>query len=184
MPDKLTAALNANNQTAQNLGKGPSLGPDQVPENPTPQDVAQAVQKLDRVSYESDTADSYHAIKHPGELPQPPRSPDPVENANAYAMDTIKTGDAVDASRPVAGGSTRVIIQKTYPSPSGGEPQVMEAIVYIDPSGKVALASYGAAKAMPPLGSRPRHDLRPRWHPRAVDGSVRRAPAAHARRRA
>ncbi|HEX8114349.1 MAG TPA: hypothetical protein VF516_41750 [Kofleriaceae bacterium] len=43
-----------------------------------------------------------------------------------------------------------VIIQKTYPSPSGGEPQVMEAIVYVDPSGKVTLASYGAAKAMPP----------------------------------
>jgi hypothetical protein len=50
---------------------------------------------------------------------------------------------------PAAGGSTRVIIQKTYPSATGSEPQVMEAFVYVDSNGKVTLASYGQAKAIP-----------------------------------
>jgi hypothetical protein len=147
-PEKLNAALKADNETAQGLGKGQNLGSGELPENPTPQEVAQGVQKLDRVGYESDTAESYHAVKHQPEMPSPPRSPNQVENANAYAMDTIKTGSVVDATRPPAGGSTRVIIQKTYPSAAGGEPQVMEAIVYVDPNGKVTLASYGRAKAI------------------------------------
>ena len=36
-----------------------------------------------------------------------------------------------------------------YPSATG-KPQVMEAIVYVDPNGKVTLASYGRAKGFSP----------------------------------
>jgi hypothetical protein len=146
-PDQLTNALAADNASAQGLGKGQNL--EGLPENPTPQDIANAVQKLDRVSYESDTAESYHAVKHQGELPAPSKSTDPVENFNMYATDTIKNGSVVDATTLEPGGSTRVIIQKTYTSSSDGTPQTMEAIVYVDANGKVTLASYGNAKAVP-----------------------------------
>jgi len=148
-PEKLSEALAADNATAERLGKGQNLGAGELPENPTPQDIAQAVQKLDRVSYESDTAESYHAVKHQNELPSPSKSTNPVENFDDYAMDTIKHGTIVDTARPQAGSSTRVIIQKTYPSSEpGGEPSVMEAIIYVDPNGTVTLASFGRAKAI------------------------------------
>ena len=53
--------------------------------------VAKDVQKLERVGFESDTAEAYHAVKHQGEVP--PRDDatgDLVSNYDAAAQDTIR----------------------------------------------------------------------------------------------
>jgi hypothetical protein len=48
-------------------------------------------------------------------------------------------------SGPAQGGSTQIIIQKTYRAPPGVT--TMEAIIYVKPDGTVVLATYRAAKA-------------------------------------
>jgi hypothetical protein len=112
-----------------------------LPEKPTPDDIGKAVKGLDRFGFESETAESYHAAKHQAELPEPKLADSPVENYDAYAKDTIKTGEVVKAEQQ-PNGSTLVIVQKTY----GGT--VLEAILYVKPDGQVTLASFGKAKAV------------------------------------
>jgi hypothetical protein len=107
--------------------------------------MGQRVQKLDRIAFESETAESYHSIKHQAELPPlENRTGNGVQDYAAAAKDTIQTGTVVDAKR-MPNGSTRIVIRKAYP----GEdiPQILEAIIYIAPQGRTVLATYGRVKA-------------------------------------
>ncbi|HEY0195160.1 MAG TPA: hypothetical protein VGC42_28795, partial [Kofleriaceae bacterium] len=140
-PDKLAKDLSTDNAASKAQGPGENLDMSKLPEKPTPDDIGKAVKGLDRVGFESETAESYHTVKHQAELPEPKLAESPVENYDAYAKDTIKTGEVVKAERQ-PNGSIQVIIQKTY----GGK--VLEAILYIKPDGKVTLASYGKRKAI------------------------------------
>jgi hypothetical protein len=140
-PDRLTKDLATDNAASKALGPGDNLDMAKLPENPTPDDIARGVKGLDRFAYESETAESYHALKHQGDLPEPKLADNPVDNYDAYAKDTIKTGDVVKAETQ-PNGSTLVIVQKSY----GGK--LLEAIVYVKPDGTVTLASYGQAKAV------------------------------------
>jgi hypothetical protein len=141
-PERLTTALEADIQTVRELGPGQNLEGSRP--NASPKEIAEAVQSLDRVGFESETAEAYHAIKHQDELPSiPGATGEPVRDYAAAARDTIRTGSVVDASP--SGGSTRVVIRKTYGTPPNQS--LMEAIIYVRPNGKVTLASYGTAKA-------------------------------------
>ena len=67
---------------------------------------------------------------------------------SAVSLPPITHGIVVD-SAVVDEGSIRVIIHKVYASASpNGVSQVMEAIIYVNPGGKVTLASFGRAKAI------------------------------------
>jgi hypothetical protein len=138
-PEGLDAALQRDLGTVSS--RGPSEGLEPIPPDASPADVARQVQGLERVGFESPTAEAYHAVKHQSELPaRPGATGDPVADYAAAARDTIRTGDVVDAT--LLGDSTRVIIHKNYAGTN------MEAIIYVKPDGTVTLATYGAPKAI------------------------------------
>jgi hypothetical protein len=143
-PEKLTKALEKDLASVRKLGPGEDLV--DLPPDATPEEIARRVQALDRLRYESETAEAYHAIKHQTELPPPeafPRTGDPVADFAAAAKDTIKTGTA--EATPLEGGKTRIRIVKTYGT--GADATVLEAIIYVDAAGRVTLATFGKAKA-------------------------------------
>jgi hypothetical protein len=140
-PERLAKDLAADNAASKAQGPGENLDMSKLPEKATPDDIGKAVKGLDRFGFESETAESYHAAKHQAELPEPKLAESPVENYDAYAKDTIKTGEVVKAEQQ-PNGSTLVIVQKTY----GGT--VLEAILYVKPDGQVTLASFGKPKAV------------------------------------
>jgi hypothetical protein len=143
-PDKLTSALDASTKSVEALGPGGRL--EDLPANASPEEIAGRVQGLERLGYETPTAEAYHALKHQGELPpMANRTGDPVKDYNAAAMDTVRNGQVVH-SGPAEGGSTRVVIRKEYGVPDG---IVKEAIVYVKPDGTVSLATYGKPKWKP-----------------------------------
>lgn len=139
-PEKLSQALQADLKTVQALGKGQNVG---ETGEASSWDIAKAVQKLERFGFETDTAEAYHAIKHSKEMPSLQEGQGNLVQDHALAAkDTIKTGDVVSAKQ-MLNGSTQIIIHKAYP----GMKRPLEAIIYVEPNGKVTLASYGEAKA-------------------------------------
>jgi hypothetical protein len=143
-PEKLTNALSDDIELIKKLPPGENLH--DLPPDASPDDIAKAVQKLGRITYETDTAEAYHALKHKKELKGvlPEANKNQVHHYATAADDTIRNGAVVKAE-PAEGGSTLVIIQKEYMTPEG--PKILEAIIYVKPDGKVTLASYGEAKA-------------------------------------
>jgi hypothetical protein len=115
---------------------------DPLPTTASPDEVARQVQGLERVAFESPTAEVYHARKHQAEVPDELKQlQDPVLDYASAAHDTIHTGTVVEAVR-VQGDSIQVVIRKDY-----GDPKVtMEAIIYVTPDGTVTLATYGKQK--------------------------------------
>jgi hypothetical protein len=105
-------------------------------------EIARQVQGLERVAFESPTAEVSQARKHQAEVPDELKhSQDPVLDYAPAAHDTIHTGTVVDAVR--VGDSIRVVIRKDY----GDTTKVtMEAIIYVTPDGTVTLETYGTRK--------------------------------------
>jgi hypothetical protein len=140
-PEALDAALQSD---LAKVSSDPPGSLDPLLPNASPDEVACQVQGLERVAFESPTAEAYHAVKHKAELPtELQHTGDPVVDYAPAAHDTIKTGEVVGAVR-VQGDSIRVVIHKDY----GDTAKVtMEAIIYVKPDGTVTLATYGKPKA-------------------------------------
>jgi hypothetical protein len=136
-PEVLEARLAADIETVRSLGPGENI---EVPPGTTPEQIGDAVQGLDRLAFESDTAAAYHAQKHSAEVPpMDGATGDPVVDYMNAARDTIQTG-RVAATKTMPNGNTMVEIRQTY-----GTPPVqteMHAIIYVEPGGKVTLATY------------------------------------------
>ncbi len=139
-PDELTKAYDHHASRVQGDGVGQAI--DKM--STDPEVVARTVQTLDRFAFESESSEVYHAVKHGRELPPEFETGDAVEDYAAATRDTIRSGKIVKATG-VDGGAVLVIIRKEYQAANYDE--VLEAIVYVEDTGKVTVASYGRAKA-------------------------------------
>lgn len=142
---EIEADLQADIAVSDKLGPGSShIGVDPAD---TPAAIGAKVQKLDRIPYESPTAEAYHAQKHAKELDDLTELPasDPVTRF-AEATKLTLTKGAVTKAELSHTGSTMVIIQRSFPKNGGGS-VTLEAIVYVKPDGRVVIATFGGAKA-------------------------------------
>ncbi len=142
-PDRLTADFATDIETVRGLRPGENLA--ELSPKASPKAIADGVQGLEHISFETETAAAYHAHKHGGELPPTLKSSgDPVTDYMAAAQDTIQTGRVTKAELTET-GATRVVIRRDYNQPDGGKTG-MEAIVYVSSDGRVTLATYGAER--------------------------------------
>ena len=142
-PEKLEAGLNKDIKAVQEQGSKENL--DDLSPYTTPEHIADEVQKLNYVGFETPTAAAYHARKHGDELPKSYIAEN--DNVQAYldaAQDTISTGQ-ISKVEPAGQGSTLVVISKEYLI-DGETDKLMQAIIYIKSDGKVTLATYGSRK--------------------------------------
>ena len=117
----------------------------------TPEEVAAAVQLLERVDFKTTAAEAYHAWKHRKEVP-PAILPSGsiVERYFAGAMNVIRHGTPVQQTHlmpPQTG--TRVVIHKVDLDRKGKK-MVNEVILHVAPDGTVAMLTWGDLKAVKP----------------------------------
>ena len=141
-PEKLEELLKSGITSVQSLGPKNNL--ELLPADATPTDIADAVKRLNRIGFESDFAEAYHAIKHVKEVPLELRkSGDPVKDYAAAYLDTIKKGKVISAGPVPPHGSIKIIYE-WIPELEGtlaGPP--MQAKVYVRPDGTVTIATFG-----------------------------------------
>jgi len=113
----------------------------------TSRQVARAAQGLDRIDFKSPTTEAYHAWKHMDDIPADFPNGSVIDRHHAAVMDTVRNGHVVVATDyPPPRTGTRVVIHRLY----GENPGVWrEAILHIEPDGKVFLASWSDCKAAP-----------------------------------
>lgn len=147
-PEELTSQLGKDIASSKDLGPGQRITG--VTAETPPGDVAQKVKELERIGWETETAEAYHSYKHAKELPAggpgvPSRTGDVVKDYAAFAQDTVKNGRVVLAE-PAGAGKTRVVIHHEYGE--GAARLTLEAIIYVEADGTVTMASLGAPKAV------------------------------------
>ena len=138
----LSDRLQADLEAARALGAGEQLPPGTGVEDPA---VPDKVRGMNRVAYETDTAEAYHARKHMSELPSGEQdAAKPVDAMNTSAMKTIREGTLFRDQVMADTGSRQLVFRRVAGDPPN---QVtLEAIVYVKPDGTVVLASFGSAK--------------------------------------
>jgi hypothetical protein len=141
--DKLDDALRDDLADVAALGPGGLVAP-----GSSPDDIAAAVQKLDRVAFETPTAEAYHAAKHMKDVPpMAGQTGNYVKDYAAAAKETIQTGKITSVKEFKNPDAVRVAIRKLLGEPPN---QVeVEAVIYVTPDGMPTLATFGK-----PLGAR------------------------------
>ena len=127
------------------------LGPGQnqivMDPNDSPADIAAKVQTLERVPYQSPAAEAYHAQKHAKELDGLTEIPagDAVTRFAEATKLTLTQGTVFKAEVSET-GSIRIILRREF-TKDDGTTATLEAIVYVQPDGRVVIATFGGAKA-------------------------------------
>ncbi len=142
----VSADLAADISVVEELGPGSNRV--DVHEGDTPADIAARVQRLERVPYESPSAEAYHAQKHKKDLEglSELRADDAVTRFAEATRLTLTDGAVYKAEPSTKKEATAVIIRRSFPTVDG-ESKLLEAILYVDPDGQVVLATFGEKKA-------------------------------------
>ena len=111
----------------------------------TPEAVAAKVQHLDRIDYQSPTAEAYHAEKHARELKDIVGLPehDQIARFAEATRLTLRDGNVFSVGVE-ANGSVKVVIRHQFASIK--KPIELEVIAYVQPDGRVVIATFGASK--------------------------------------
>jgi len=113
----------------------------------TPESIAPKVQQLDRITYQSPTAEAYHVEKHVNELEDIVGLPehDPVARFAEATRLTLREGTVHSASVE-SNGSIKVVIRKEFAT-TAKELTELQAVVYVQLDGKVVIATFGGSGA-------------------------------------
>jgi hypothetical protein len=141
----LDASLKRDVATIQNLPPGQNRV-ERLPTD-TPESIAPKVQQLDRIAYQSASAEAYHVEKHARELKDIVGLPehDQVARFAEATRLTLREG-MVHALSLESNGSFKLVIRREFSSRKK-DTVMLEAIVYVQPDGKVVIATFGASKA-------------------------------------
>jgi hypothetical protein len=143
--DAMDAELQIDLAAVEKLGPGSNqvvIGP-----NDSPTDIAAKVQTLERIPYQSPAAEAYHAQKHAKELEGLTEIPagDAVTRFAEATKLTLTQGTVFKAEVSET-GSIRIILRRDFVKDDGST-ATLEAIVYVQPDGRVVIATFGGAKA-------------------------------------
>ena len=114
----------------------------------TPESITSKVQQLDRIAYQSRSAEAYHVEKHARELDGIvglPENDQVARFAEATRL-TLREG-LVHAVSLESNGSFKVIFVRKFSTAKTDAPKILEAVVYVQTDGTVVMATFGGAKA-------------------------------------
>ena len=145
--NSLDASLARDFEAIQKLGPGTDRI--ELLSSDLPETVAARVQQHDRFAYQTLTAEAYHVEKHAPDLDDIVGLPlvDGVVKFAEATRITLREG-AVHTARVEANGSIKVVIRRTFAKNGGKDKFIeLEVIAFVQPDGKVVVASFGKAKS-------------------------------------
>lgn len=113
-----------------------------------PEAIARAVQALQQFRFRTPSLEAYHAWKHHKEIPAG-FSGTLIGRYRAAVMETVRSGTVRFAAPALPPDpATRIIIHKAFGQPP--TEVVKEAILRVEPDGRVTISSWGDPKAIKP----------------------------------